>query len=333
MKKVFKIIGLSIGFILTLIILICLGIIINGSCLKTYNNHNKDYSNWMSYIKDDTLINEIVMPGSHDAGSYKMIWLGETQQFTIDQQLEMGVRYFDIRVNKKGSEYVILHSIINGVDFLPILESIKNFIIENPTETLLLDFQHFEGGSQNDVYNFITEYLYNNKLLVENNTNLSDLEFISKLKIKDTRGKCIIFWGDRSSDLSNYIFLRNNDECTNTGMSLNSYYVSDYHYNDFDYLVDNGYPVYFENIINKINTEQKGIFVLQAQLTDGNLIFGPYSKEKTNSKKISNIITSFKSDERLQYLNVIMRDFLDINKCEEIINLNYYKGNCDSLYK
>lgn len=327
MKKILKIIGLTLGGLVALVLIVCLGIIINGTCFKTYNNHGIDNSAWMANIKDDVLINEIVMPGSHDAGSYKMVWLGETQQFTIDEQLQMGVRYFDIRVNKKEDKYVIFHSIINGVEFLPILESIKNFIINNPTEVLLLDFQHFEGNSQNDVYNFITEYLYNNNLLVENNTKLSDLEFISNLKIKDARGKCIIFWGDRSMDLSNYIFLRNNDDCSHENMSLNSYYISDYHYKDIAYLVENGYPKYFDNIQNKIARESKGIFVLQAQLTDGNLIFGPYSKEKINNKKISEVIKNFKNDEKLTYLNVIMRDFLDINKCEEIINLNNYKGN------
>lgn len=329
--KVFKFIGIIIGSLLSLILIACLFIIVNGSCMKTYKNNGLDYSNWMNNIDDEVLVNEIVMPGSHDAGSYKMVWLGETQQFNIEQQLKMGVRYFDLRVNKKDDDYVIFHNIIDGVKFLPILESIKNFITLNPTETLLLDFQHFKGDSQNDVYNLITEYLYDNNLLVVNDTDLSDLEFISKLKMKDARGKCIIFWGDRSSDLSNYIFLRNDDECTKDNMCLNSYYISDNHYNDIAYLVDNGYPIYFNNIKNKIENEHKGIFVLQAQLTDGNLIFGPYSKEKLNNKRISEVIKSFESSENLKYINVIMRDFLDINKCREIINLNYYKNNCSSL--
>lgn len=332
LKKILKSTFISIGVALGLVIFICLGIIVNGSCLKIYNNNGKDYSSWMKNINDETLINEIVIPGSHDAGSYTMVWLGETQQFSIEQQLEMGVRYFDLRVNKKSdNEYVIFHSIINGVEFLPILETIKNFIIENPTETLLLDFQHFEGSSQSDVYNFITQYLFNNNLLVVNDTQQSDLDFISNLKLKDARGKCIIFWGDRNNDLSNYIFLRNNDTCSNSNMTLNSYYESNFHYKNFDYLVDNGYPIYFENIINKIETEHKGIFVLQSQLTDKNLIFGPFSKEKANAKKISQTITSFKDSENLKYLNVIMRDFLDFKKCEEIINLNYYKNLTTTL--
>lgn len=327
MKKTFKIIGISFVGLLGVIILFCLIVIANGSCMKIYKNHGKDYSDWMSNVKDETLVNEIIMPGSHDAGSYNMVWLGETQQFNIADQLEMGVRYFDIRVNKIDDKYVIFHSIINGVDFLPILETIKEFIINNPTETLLLDFQHFNGNSQEGVYKYIKQYLYDNNLLVVNDTELSDLEFISNLKMKDARGKCVIFWGDRSNDISNFIFLRNNDDCSYMNMSLNSYYVSEYHYKNIDYLVENGYPVYFENIENKITNEHKGIFILQAQLTDGNLIFGPYSKEKLNDKRISKVINSFKDDERIKYLNVIMRDFLDINKCEEIINLNTYKDN------
>ena len=330
-KKILKSIMAVIGAVLGIVVIICLCIIINGTCLKSYKN-DKDLSNWMSNINDEVLVNEVIIPGSHDAGTYKMNWLGETQQFDIDKQLEMGVRYFDIRVNKTDDgKYLIFHSIINGVEFLPILNSIKEFIIDNPSETLLLDFQHFNGNSQEDVYNFITEYLYDNDLLVVNDTQLTDLQFINQLKMKDTRGKCIIFWGDRSSDLSNYLFLRNNDSCSYDEMCLNSYYDSDYHGKDYNYLTENGYPIYFDNIIDKMTNEGKGIFVLQAQLTDSKLIFGPYSKEKTNSKKISNYINAFKDKEELKYLNVIMRDFIDVNKCIEIINLNYYKNNCSNL--
>ena len=46
-----KILKCGLLFI-TLIVVICLGIIVNGSCLKIYNNHNKDYSKWMEKIGD-----------------------------------------------------------------------------------------------------------------------------------------------------------------------------------------------------------------------------------------------------------------------------------------
>ena len=39
MKKALKIVGLSLGVLIGLILMVCLGIIINGSCFKTYKNY------------------------------------------------------------------------------------------------------------------------------------------------------------------------------------------------------------------------------------------------------------------------------------------------------
>ena len=47
----------------------------------------------------------------------------------------------------------------------------------------------------------------------------------------------------------------NNAVKNSNNMSLNSYYISDYHYQDIDFLVTNGYPIYFENIDKKIENE------------------------------------------------------------------------------
>lgn len=325
-KKVIKFTFLSV---LILVIGFVVGVLLNGINFSRFKEEVL-YTDWMKNINDDTYLNDIVIPGSHDAGSYDMVWLGETQKYTIEEQLNVGVRYFDIRVNYKDGEYVIFHSIINGVKFIPILNDIKEFIIKNPTEVLLLDFQHFNGKSQSGVYDLITEYLYDNNLLVVNDTTKSDLEFINSLKLKDVRGKCIIFWGDRSSDLSNYVFLRNNDNCSHDNMSLNSYYESEYHENS-NILFNNGYELYFNNIVDKINKEGKGIFVLQGQLTDLKLIFGPWSKEKVHNKFMNEQIEKFKTSENLKYLNVVMRDFIDGAKCKDIINLNFYKNNMSEM--
>ncbi|MFW6307936.1 MAG: hypothetical protein ACOC08_04770, partial [Campylobacterales bacterium] len=86
-----------------------------------------DTKNWMSKIDDKTKINEITMPGSHDAGimfddldEYKnQCWAEakpgslhihgltekvanatQTQEFDIYNQLLAGARYFDIRIKK-----------------------------------------------------------------------------------------------------------------------------------------------------------------------------------------------------------------------------------------
>ena len=326
MKKVFKIIGIFLGSIVSILILFVLIVIISGTSFMHYDG-NESLSEWMKNIKDDTLISEIVIPGSHDAGTYDMLWLGETQTLNIEEQLNVGVRYFDIRVYNKDDKLIIYHDIINGVDFIPIITSIKQFILDHPSETLLLDFQHFKNDSQEEVLSILKNEFYDENLLIENSTNLSDLEFISNLQLKDARGKCIIFWGDRSSDNSSYLFLRNNDDCSHTNMSLNSYYLGDFHKGDVNIFLSGAHSIYFANIIDKIKNEHKGIFVLQTQLTDGNLIFGPWSRERSNDEELDKYIINLKNSSNLQYLNVIMRDFVNYQKCKDIIDLNYYKNN------
>ena len=63
--------------------------------------------NWMSDLDDNTKLNDIIMPGSHDAGMYKVTarkglctknHQAITQVGDIEMQLEDGTRFFDFRV-------------------------------------------------------------------------------------------------------------------------------------------------------------------------------------------------------------------------------------------
>ena len=114
MKKIIKTSLISLALIMSLVISFCLGVIINGSCFATLDKNFNDNSKWMKNINDEVLVNEIIMPGSHDAGSYKMVWLGETQQFSIEKQLQMGVRYFDIRVNKVDNNFLNIRNLLKN---------------------------------------------------------------------------------------------------------------------------------------------------------------------------------------------------------------------------
>ena len=61
--------------------------------------------NWMSYLKDSIPVTEINLPGTHDSGTaYLQVPLvgslvGGTQDYTIDKQMEKGIRAFDIRLS------------------------------------------------------------------------------------------------------------------------------------------------------------------------------------------------------------------------------------------
>ena len=85
-------------------------------------------------------------------------------------------------------------------------------------------------------------------------------------------------------------------------------------------------PTYLDDAKRHLkDTGYKGLFVLQSQLTDGMFIFGPYAKEKGHDNNLSNYIDSLRTSSDLEYINIIMRDFVSVAKSEQIIALNTYK--------
>lgn len=76
------------------------------------------YSNtdWMANIDDSRYLSELTIPGTHDAGAdYHTSEQGVESQFTIAQdfcllnQLMLGVRWFDVRLNDDGGIMTVYH--------------------------------------------------------------------------------------------------------------------------------------------------------------------------------------------------------------------------------
>ncbi len=307
-------------------------VILNGHYFPSRDDiGGRDMSSWMAYVDDGVPISELIMPGSHDAGTCTVNWLGRTQGYSVADQLNMGARYFDLRVNKTVDGYFMYHSMFDGERFDDVLSAITSFISEKRTETLILDFQHFKGGSKPDVLAMLEDALVERGLAVENGTEMSDLEYISTVSLGDVRGRCVILFGggDELAAEHGFIFSRNDDGCTRLGQALNSCYIGEYNKMGSRDFIETALPFYYRSAEEKIGSEGfKGLFVLQGQLTDGLLIFGPYSKEKSHGENMSNYISSLAEDaELLSLTNIIMRDFLTEEKCAEIISLNLAKGN------
>ncbi len=288
---------------------------------ETYTNVN-----WMDDIKDDSKLSEIIMPGAHDAATDGMMFLGETQHKDINNLLKGGTRYLDIRVRKtKKNEYVVYHDIFDGRPFDEVWKEIKDFITANASETLILDFQHFDNGAEEYVCSILDQ---DSSFLIKNETGDSDLEFVDSITLGQSRGKMLALFGEgkETQCQRNYIFGRNNDSCSKLGMALDSYYDDDYKKSSAN-LIKNIIPENYNRIESKIKNEgNKGLFVLQCQLTDGKKIFGPYSREMTHDSNMSKYIQNIKDDaRRLNLTNIIMRDFLTNEKISEIVKLNQYK--------
>ena len=116
-----------------------------------------DYQNWMGPLDDNLFLSRLSIPGSHDAatsscGTSGMTGGAHTQTYTIAQQLERGVRFFDLRPAWNGSDMVIYHGLVStGVKFNDALNTLCNFLNSHPKEFLFVVMRHeddIEGSSE-----------------------------------------------------------------------------------------------------------------------------------------------------------------------------------------
>jgi hypothetical protein len=111
--------------------------------------HTKCWMNDLAFLRDRPL-REIVIPGSHDAGTYKLYYpvdnnSSKCQQVSVLEQLRAGSRYLDLRAWKASdNEYWMYHGLAwSDVKLVDVLTDIKTFLTESTGEvviaTLLID--------------------------------------------------------------------------------------------------------------------------------------------------------------------------------------------------
>lgn len=103
------------------------------------------YENWMSFIKDEAKITQIVIPGAHNAGSYGMKKMAECQKDGVLMQFKYGVRQFCLRLSEdKNGEIMLAHGVTKGDLFENALKDLKEIIENYPSEILLLDIREYQ---------------------------------------------------------------------------------------------------------------------------------------------------------------------------------------------
>ena len=113
---------------------------------------------WMSALEDDRAINELSIPGTHDSGATHSIAdvAGKCQSMSIEDQLYIGVRFFDIRLQLIGNDFNIVHSFVDqGLDFDDALSAMVDFVRENPSEFLIVSIKK-DTDSKNPKGDFAT---------------------------------------------------------------------------------------------------------------------------------------------------------------------------------
>lgn len=125
-------------------------------------------NNWMSKIDDSKYLSEISIPGTHDtAALYEPIsGTAKCQNLTLEEQLNAGIRYIDIRCRSYKDSFEIYHgAIYQKLNFDDVINTCTNFLSDNPTETIIMSVKEEYNplGSIKTFEEILKSYLEKNK--------------------------------------------------------------------------------------------------------------------------------------------------------------------------
>lgn len=155
-------------------------------------------NNWMKNIGDDVSLKDISIPGTHDSTTRYCqfsIFAG-CQKKSIAEQLSVGVRAFDIRVEGM----TLVHSFCKckespfgkALTLDKVIGDMLSFLSENPTETIVMLFKMDKGNDSGKCFSM----LYEN--FIENNPEKWYLENEIPT-LGDVRGKIVLIRRNDSS--------------------------------------------------------------------------------------------------------------------------------------
>lgn len=101
-----------------------------------------DPARWMSARSDSASLADLTIPGSHESAALYEPFPGtaKCQTLGLRQQLDIGVRYLDIRVRQVGNAFTIHHgSVYQHANFDDVLGECVAFLQANPTEAVIME--------------------------------------------------------------------------------------------------------------------------------------------------------------------------------------------------
>ncbi|MBV8328234.1 phosphatidylinositol-specific phospholipase C [Chryseobacterium sp.] len=102
-----------------------------------------EMNSWMSGLQDNISIARISIPGTHDSGARVdapvVSGTAKTQDLSIAEQLNAGVRFLDIRCRHIDNSFTIHHgAIYQNLNFDDVLNACYSFLESHPSETIIM---------------------------------------------------------------------------------------------------------------------------------------------------------------------------------------------------
>lgn len=111
-----------------------------------------EMNNWMAGLQDNISISKISIPGTHDSGARidapVVTGTAKTQNLSIAEQLNAGVRFLDIRCRHIDNSFTIHHGpIYQNLNFDDVLNACYAFLENHPSETIIMSVKEEHDAS------------------------------------------------------------------------------------------------------------------------------------------------------------------------------------------
>ncbi len=124
-------------------------------------------SGWMDWLPNNRRVSDLSLPGTHDSMAFGENLTGRditrTQTASLREQLMSGIRVIDIRVNYDNDHSLTCyHGSANlGYNFEDVLSTVKQFLQENPTESVFMRLKQENSSVSDSKMEQAFKYYYN----------------------------------------------------------------------------------------------------------------------------------------------------------------------------
>ena len=217
---------------------------------------------WMSDVADTQNVRELSIPGSHDSGATHSVAdvAGKCQDLTIKEQLSIGVRFFDIRLQMYNDEFRVVHDFLDQkLSFKSVVNDFTTFLENNPSEFLIVSIKkdYDTHNSTKDFKELFESYFVGKEQYLSLATNIPATvgECRGKIHIIDRYGMNIgvpaFYWSDNTTfendDLyvQDYYCINNIEDKVNCITDAITYSKTNYNKLTLNFAscyLDNGFP-------------------------------------------------------------------------------------------
>lgn len=156
-----------------------------------------NYTDWMSRLDDNMFLSRLSIPGSHNACTSGLGLSAKTQTYTLQEQLNKGVRMFDLRPRMYFSTMYIYHGVLKtSITFESALTTLCNFLKDHPDEFLFVIMRH-EKDDPSDSEKTTWSTKMTNLLSAKSDYII---DYTPTLTVKEMRGKLLVMSRDHYGD-------------------------------------------------------------------------------------------------------------------------------------